>query len=502
MLKKITNQTILLVGLLIFLIIGIYTVSTYDFRSEAANIYIPGAKYTLYYQLNDNQNNIFNSNPKFKKSLITAINKFTYSTKNEIYITDVQIAGSNFVVLLKIVEPSTNSEEEGYLTGDLVKVLFVQQIDGSYSYSVSTNLALVRKLLSDEYARFKSTRESLDLIDNYLYEGDTTLYQTKAVSVNASSAISGVKYKLPWDKDLGAWKITGSWHGGGFTINGRRYSEHALDIKSPLSTATFETNNEIPIISPISGNISSRCNFDPYNNGYVLIKGDDGIYYSIIHIKVNSITVKTGDRVLQGQYLGNLFEDGQNQDRWTIGQNTSGRCAWAAGTHIHLGMIPVNNNNLINSVRIYDIDGNEMQYPNKNGNATVGKQLFSTQDYAGDSTIPPVSSTSQSSSSVSSTTSSNANATTFSGKYNLNVRKCAGTNCSRIKSISAGSVQKVVCKYLVSSNTYWVRIDNNPIDSVANNSWIIATSYYGSIKINNATATISDNRIPLCNSSK
>lgn len=502
MLSKLPISTLVLIFIIVISVLGLVGIASYDNRSSASkNIVIPESKYETHYQLDsDNQKNL-EQNPPLKSAVVKSINSLDASTSNKVYVMEISDIGPTYISIFKVVSESSEPSDEGYMNGKIYKVIFVPNSEGNYNFAFSTEVNNVRRYLADDFILPKLSKEINDKIDDILYEGDTTLYQKENI-LNlppASAAVSGVTYKFPWDKKLGEWKITNSWHLGRFYINGKYYSEHALDVKSPLFTKEYESANEVEVLSPVSGIVYSRCNYDPYNNGYILLKGDDGIYYSIIHIKVNSILVKTGDRVNQGKFLGYMFEDGNNQDRWTIGQSTSGRCAWASGTHLHLGMVPVNNTNLINGIRVYNLDGVEMHYPNDNGNASLGKSIYSTQISL---SIPIPSS---SSSTTSSTTTSSANTSnnnelkiTFKANYNLNVRKCALTSCSRIGAISYGAVETVVCKYKNVSNQTWIRIDKNSFDSISNNKWVIADTYYGKIYINDSLSNISDQRIPTC----
>jgi len=505
-LNKLPSSTLILIAVFFLSLFGLLSVSSFDFRNLAlTNVSVPGSKYNLFYQLDDNQNNILSSNLKLKTAVVNSVNSLSVKNNEEVYIMDLIEMGPSVVGIIKVVAPDSSNVEEGYLSGTVYKFLYVQKIDGNYDYTINTNLKKVQSILSTNYARAKLTREYLDKVDNLLFEGNSSLFQTKSISPlpPPTGSVTGVTYKFPWASALGDWKITGSWHGGSFYINGSYYRETALDVKSPLFTTTYEAANEVEVLSPISGIIHSRCNYDPYNNGYVLIKGDDGIYYSVIHIKVNTLTVKAGDRVLQGQRLGYMFEDGLNQDKWS-GGGTSGRCAWAAGTHIHIGMIPVNNNNLVSGIRIYDLDGIEMHYPNNNGNASVGKIIKSTQQGTGVVVTPSPTSSTTTTTIVTNTATTSASTNVVVNiipKYNLNTRVCADTitKCKIIYPILAyRATTKVNCKFTNSKNVTWVRIDNNVLNSTSNNKWVIATSYYANITINGSSASISDARIPIC----
>lgn len=485
-------------SVVIIFVIGvlIFYIGNFDNRTDAAvqNVKIPNSIYSTSYLLSSDQNIILSQNNNLKASLVNSINNLKFPTGTLANVIDlIKIDNANvYVSVVQMqVTPNAASNDEGYLSGQVYKFLYTQNKTGGFDYTDSENITQVRNILLSSSSFTKVNQSNLQQLDNLLYEGDTTLYQSTSSRAFASS-ISGVSFKLPWLASTGDWRITQSWHNSSWYLNGVYFTETALDITSSMFTLAYESSSETPIYAPISGTIQSRCNYDPYNNGYLVIKGDDGIYYSIIHLKVNTITKKTGDRILQGNLLGYLFEDGSNQDHWVSGQSTAGRCAWAQGTHIHIGAIPVNNSNLSNGIRSYNWDGYALQYPNNNGNASVGKILRST-------TLPTTTTTSSSS------TTTVTNVFTIKPKVNLNIRKCSsttsvnGTTCTVTGAATSGKVYNAVCKILNGTN-YWVRIDANPLSSTTNNQWVTAGSTYIYSYINNVEVQITDSRIPTCKS--
>ncbi|GAA4279247.1 M23 family metallopeptidase [Aquimarina mytili] len=120
------------------------------------------------------------------------------------------------------------------------------------------------------------------------------------------------KYYLPYGKGNTFWLSQGY---GGTTSH---QNENALDFKMPTGTKIYAARDGIVV--DVEESYSKSCTTAEcakFNN-FILIYHSDGTFAEYTHIKKNGASVKIGDQIKIGQFIG-----------------YSGDVGWATGPHLH-----------------------------------------------------------------------------------------------------------------------------------------------------------------------
>lgn len=129
-------------------------------------------------------------------------------------------------------------------------------------------------------------------------------------AVNAESITIG---KLPWQGGVSA-KVSQTWHSDG-------WGRQALDIGLGAGTT---------VRAPIASKVVQVCTAKGGDNhGAILLETTASKQrYSLIHVKIDTNTVKVGKTFSQGDVIGAVAKDKPNDPK----------CAVSYGIHLHFGL--------------------------------------------------------------------------------------------------------------------------------------------------------------------
>lgn len=120
------------------------------------------------------------------------------------------------------------------------------------------------------------------------------------------------KYYLPFAKGGTFWLSQG--YNGSIS----HANENALDFKMPIGTKIYAARDGVVV--DLEESFSKSCTTSEcakYNN-FILVYHKDGTFAEYTHIKKNGASVKIGDQIKIGQFIG-----------------YSGDVGWATGPHLH-----------------------------------------------------------------------------------------------------------------------------------------------------------------------
>jgi murein DD-endopeptidase MepM/ murein hydrolase activator NlpD len=138
-------------------------------------------------------------------------------------------------------------------------------------------------------------------------------------------------YFFPWQKGK-TFFITNAYNGiGAHKVN----FAYGLDFNLPEGTKVLAARDGL-VVSTEDG--FTKGGDDPSlgdKANYVYIQHSDGTIGRYLHFKYKSITVKTGDKILEGEVIG-----------------SSGNVGWSMGPHLHFDVVKIDSNGIMQTIPI------------------------------------------------------------------------------------------------------------------------------------------------------
>lgn len=131
-----------------------------------------------------------------------------------------------------------------------------------------------------------------------------------------------VLYELPY-RSGATFRVTQA-YGGSYSHKGA--NQYAIDWQMPEGTPVCAARGGVVVkLKQLSNQGGPSMSFDKYNN-YVLIRHDDGTLGHYCHLQQNSVNVRLGDVVTEGQQIAR-----------------SGNTGFSSGPHLHFAVFKTRN---------------------------------------------------------------------------------------------------------------------------------------------------------------
>lgn len=176
--------------------------------------------------------------------------------------------------------------------------------------------------------KYRTNPKNLLLVTNQQFSPEENMYQTELFK-SRFNGHSNFHFSLPF---MGEWTVSQGYNGG---ITHIGEWQHALDFDIRNSrNKTFQEPGyelpdyycyELPITAPAPGSIikvENKVDENPVGGvnlsqnwgNTVIIKHAEGLYSKLSHLKIGTITVKEGDFINKGDFIGKLGNSGRSPE--------------------------------------------------------------------------------------------------------------------------------------------------------------------------------------------